>query len=778
MQKNASVVVRRVPGLKPGGILSLQDMAKKNERYAEKEATVPGPLLGAASSTTTLQQETVEGDDENARIAAVIGQAASAFDNMPLPWNQRGRHGGRGAFRNGRGTGRGATRTNRGPVGVPGPNYVCHRCNKPGHWIAKCPTNGDPAFDRVKVRPPTGIPRSMLRNVDAPEKGTGLQDSSGQFVTLRPNEEEFARQTVGLRMSQAAAQRKVVEAEEAPAGTEPIATLGAAQENGHFGKPHIDSVANGNPRNEDATAQMQSTVPNEEKDVGTLNESEMASKQIGENAKPHARHNRNAGNGRNTHASNLNSNRANHFRSHQHPPPFPLPPGFPPGMMPPMPPPQLLAAFAQAGLLPPHMFGATMPPGVDPSLPASGNAPAPEPPAAPPNTTSEASSSVAKPGTSNASAPTGSSVPNLLPSASQPSNASTPVSKNLPLHSPRGRPQVPESCALSKPVGNEPPPPPTRPVPSKPSTDRRPRSPTPSRFRRTEDRVMDKRVRSPERTRDRRRSRSRSRPRANGGRSRRARSRSRSRSPMRRPYRSGSRSPRRRSRSKSLDRLRNRRHKSPPGRWARRSRSPTRERRSPPRGRSPARAQSPVRGRSLQRAAVRGRSPVRARSPRNRSPTRTRSPRARNAIRARSPPRDRNAGRERSPPHSKSGTGAASPRRGRSPLRGRSPGRGRSPARGRSPVRARSPRRGRSPARGASPGRGRSPGARGRSPARGRANYGRNSGGSPRNAARKRSPVRNVGIRGGEEGVRSRVRGRSPGAEADRSSRSRRRRYR
>ena len=29
-------------------------------------------------------------------------------------------------------------------------NYICHRCNKKGHWIYECPTNGDPKFDRPK----------------------------------------------------------------------------------------------------------------------------------------------------------------------------------------------------------------------------------------------------------------------------------------------------------------------------------------------------------------------------------------------------------------------------------------------------------------------------------------------------------------------------------------------------------------------------------------------------------------------------------------------------
>ncbi|KAK1858412.1 hypothetical protein I4F81_001017 [Pyropia yezoensis] len=97
LPKNTSVVVRRVPGLKPGGILSQQAMAKKNERYSEID--------------------------------------------------KRGHH------------------ADRAPT--PGPNYVCHRCGKPGHWIDQCPTNGDPTFDKAGlahrgVVPEAGGPAAAL----------------------------------------------------------------------------------------------------------------------------------------------------------------------------------------------------------------------------------------------------------------------------------------------------------------------------------------------------------------------------------------------------------------------------------------------------------------------------------------------------------------------------------------------------------------------------------------------------------------------------------------
>ncbi|XP_074271758.1 E3 ubiquitin ligase PQT3-like [Silene latifolia] len=45
---------------------------------------------------------------------------------------------------------------------TPPQGYICHRCKIPGHYIQHCPTNGDPNFDIRKVKPPTGLPKSML----------------------------------------------------------------------------------------------------------------------------------------------------------------------------------------------------------------------------------------------------------------------------------------------------------------------------------------------------------------------------------------------------------------------------------------------------------------------------------------------------------------------------------------------------------------------------------------------------------------------------------------
>lgn len=53
-----------------------------------------------------------------------------------------------------------------------------------GHYIQHCPTNGDPNFDIKRVKPPTGIPKSML--IATPDGSYALP--SGAVAVMRPNE--------------------------------------------------------------------------------------------------------------------------------------------------------------------------------------------------------------------------------------------------------------------------------------------------------------------------------------------------------------------------------------------------------------------------------------------------------------------------------------------------------------------------------------------------------------------------------------------------------------
>lgn len=56
-----------------------------------------------------------------------------------------------------------------------------------GHFIQHCPTNGDPTYDVKRVKPPTGIPKSML--VATPDGSYSLP--SGAVAVLKPNEYVF-----------------------------------------------------------------------------------------------------------------------------------------------------------------------------------------------------------------------------------------------------------------------------------------------------------------------------------------------------------------------------------------------------------------------------------------------------------------------------------------------------------------------------------------------------------------------------------------------------------
>ena len=62
------------------------------------------------------------------------------------------------------------------------------------HWVQDCPTQGDPNYDRKRVRPPVGIPMTRLARSDE----GGLVLPNGQTGTLIANEDAFAREILGL----------------------------------------------------------------------------------------------------------------------------------------------------------------------------------------------------------------------------------------------------------------------------------------------------------------------------------------------------------------------------------------------------------------------------------------------------------------------------------------------------------------------------------------------------------------------------------------------------
>lgn len=100
--------------------------------------------------------------------------------------------------------------------------YICHRCNKEGHWIYDCPTNDDPTFvPKPKLKKTTGIPRSFLERVektdiDDDESGEAkgyMIDADGNRVRVKTDtaswEKEQARQKAAAASKQAAEQENI-----------------------------------------------------------------------------------------------------------------------------------------------------------------------------------------------------------------------------------------------------------------------------------------------------------------------------------------------------------------------------------------------------------------------------------------------------------------------------------------------------------------------------------------------------------------------------------------
>jgi len=118
--------------------------------------------------------------------------------------------GGRNEFAGGGGAGA-ADRSNR----IPPSHYICNRCNKPGHFIRFCPTNGNSDFDPKRPKHATGIPRTFLERIAAEEAERELdpveeeeKERSGgtvmleaekdgqkvsEFYLARPNNYEFRK---------------------------------------------------------------------------------------------------------------------------------------------------------------------------------------------------------------------------------------------------------------------------------------------------------------------------------------------------------------------------------------------------------------------------------------------------------------------------------------------------------------------------------------------------------------------------------------------------------
>ncbi|XP_017637722.1 E3 ubiquitin ligase PARAQUAT TOLERANCE 3-like isoform X1 [Gossypium arboreum] len=216
--KNTSVLIRRVPGKPRMPIVAAQEPKVGNQienaqpeksNLLDADSSVPKypedsewdefgndlysipETLPVQSSNPLLDAPPTNKADEDSKIKALI-------DTPALDWQRQGADGfgpgrgfgrGMGGRMGGRGFGRLGLERKTPPQG-----YVCHRCKVPGHFIQHCPTNGDPNYDIKRVKPPTGIPKSML--MATPDGSYALP--SGAVAVLKPNEAAFEKEIEGL----------------------------------------------------------------------------------------------------------------------------------------------------------------------------------------------------------------------------------------------------------------------------------------------------------------------------------------------------------------------------------------------------------------------------------------------------------------------------------------------------------------------------------------------------------------------------------------------------
>lgn len=231
--RNTSVLVRRVPGRRQRPIVAevrdekVKEDVSKGQVSPVRVAAIPLPKqvdesewgdefgvdLYAMPENPSFQQhlpplpqqplqqqqlqQQVGADklEEDNKIKAFVDASATDWQRQTQESLAAGKGFGRGQ---GRGFGGRTFGRSLGPERKnPPPGYICHRCGVAGHFIQHCATNGDPAYDVKKMKPPTGIPKSML--VANPDGSYALP--SGTVAILRPNEAVFEKEVEGLPSS-------------------------------------------------------------------------------------------------------------------------------------------------------------------------------------------------------------------------------------------------------------------------------------------------------------------------------------------------------------------------------------------------------------------------------------------------------------------------------------------------------------------------------------------------------------------------------------------------
>lgn len=79
-------------------------------------------------------------------------------------------------------------------------SYICYRCGQKGHFIQDCPTNTDKNYDYVRIRKPTGIPKSFLKYVDEKNEEAVMVTEKG-FVKVELQSHEWDKLSQGLNLN-------------------------------------------------------------------------------------------------------------------------------------------------------------------------------------------------------------------------------------------------------------------------------------------------------------------------------------------------------------------------------------------------------------------------------------------------------------------------------------------------------------------------------------------------------------------------------------------------
>lgn len=156
------------------GPMSMRFDDRNPQRESSSSATpAPPPSI---PSTITDQNK-----DEAASIAAMFQATTDQWDATQEKMAQATFRSRGGAPHRGGPPRNFTPRDNPHPDRPPPIGYICYRCGQKGHWIQECPTNQDPDWDnKPRFKRTTGIPRSMLKTVEAP---TDEQRQAGVMIT-------------------------------------------------------------------------------------------------------------------------------------------------------------------------------------------------------------------------------------------------------------------------------------------------------------------------------------------------------------------------------------------------------------------------------------------------------------------------------------------------------------------------------------------------------------------------------------------------------------------